>query len=99
MREFSSAATDFGMKVNFQKTKLMVASREVIDTDTEALQVGTEEIECVQEFAYLGSVVASSRRVDADVEKRIAQASRAFGALRRAIFKDRSLPSRPNGCI
>ena len=44
-------------------------------------------IENVKEFPYLGSVVASSGRVDADIDRRIAQVSKAFGALKRIKIK------------
>ena len=36
-------------------------------------------------------IVASSGRVDTEVDKHIAQASKAFGALRRAVFSDGTL--------
>ena len=42
----------------------------------------------VTAFPYLGFIVASSGR---EVDKRIAQASRAFGALCKAVFSDRRL--------
>ena len=38
------------------------------------------EIEAVEEFPYLGSVISTSGTIDADVEARIAKASRAIGA-------------------
>ena len=47
-------------------------------------------IDCVEEFSYLGFLVASSGRIDCEVDKRIADASKAFGALRHAVFKDRN---------
>ena len=43
------------------------------------------------EFPYLGSMIAASGRIDADVENRTAKASRAFGALRKAVFLDKAL--------
>ena len=48
------------------------------------------EIHCVKEFPYLGSVIADSGRMDADVECKVAKASKAFGALRKAVFLDTS---------
>ena len=45
------------------------------------LSVGEEEIESVNEFPYLGLQIESSGRVMLDVERQIAQASKAFGAL------------------
>ncbi len=41
--------------------------------------------------SYLGSLIASSGRMDVDVDRRVAQASKAFGALRKAVFLDKNL--------
>ena len=48
-------------------------------------------IENVEEFPYLGFVIASSGTVDADVETRNTKASRAFGALRKSVFINKNL--------
>ena len=56
--------------------------------------MGEEEIGAVKEFPYLGSVVAASGRIDSDIDNRIAKASKAFGALRRAVFLDKNLTLR-----
>ena len=45
----------------------------------------------MEEFPYLGSLVDSSGKMDADVSRRVAQASKAFGALRKAVFLDKDL--------
>ena len=39
----------------------------------------------------MGFVVDSSGRIDADVNRRVVQASKAFGALRKAVFLDKNL--------
>ena len=49
------------------------------------------EINAMDEFQYLGSVIASSGRMDVDICRRVAQASKAFGAMRQAVFLDKSL--------
>ena len=49
------------------------------------------EIQCVEHFSYLRSVVSSNGRIEAEVDHRIAKASKAFGALKRAVFKDQNL--------
>ena len=43
-------------------------------------------IECVKEFQYLGSIIAGDGRIDAEVDKHLANASKAFSALRKAVF-------------
>ena len=48
-------------------------------------------VEAVDEFPYLGSLIEDSGRMDADVNRRVAQASRAFGALRKSVFLDKNL--------
>ena len=52
--------------------------------DKEPITAGDSEIECVNRFPYLGSLVSSRGRVDAEVEIRIASASKVFGAPHRA---------------
>ena len=48
-------------------------------------------MECVSQFAYLGSQITSDGLLDTEVEKCIAAASRTFRALRYAVFQDRTL--------
>ena len=47
--------------------------------------------ESVCEFPYLGSVVDAPGRMDSDIDRIIAQASKAFGALRNSVFSDKDL--------
>ena len=88
---YQATSTDFGLAVSIPKTRRIVAGREAADSDATPIPVSGGEITSVNEFSYLGSVVAASGRMDADVEKRIAQASRAFGALRKAVFSNNNL--------
>ena len=49
--------------------------------------IGESEIHCLEEFP-LGLLVSSSGRLDAEVDQRITNASRTFGALHQDVFKD-----------
>ena len=84
-------ANDFGLTLSIIKTKSMPVGREVTPEDMSPLSVGGEEIESVSEFPYLGSVVSSDGRMELDVNRRITQASKAFGALRKSVFMDKDL--------
>ena len=53
------------------------------------------EIKIVSEFQYLGSLIASSGRIDLVVEQRVARVSSAFRALRRLSSLIRSSDSPP----
>ena len=79
------------MTVSIPKTKLIVTGRKATADDRAPITVGDYQIECVTEFPYLGSVIASSGRMQTDIDRRIAQALRAFGTLRRPVFSNRDL--------
>ena len=74
-RAVQATSSDFGHIVSIPKTRQMVAGREAADSVATPIPVSSGEITSVDEFPYLGSVVAASGRMDADVEKRTAQAS------------------------
>ena len=83
--EYMLVAKDFGLTLSIPEMKVMAVGRAVIG---EELCVGEEEIESVNEFPYLWSPIESSGRVILDVERRIAQASKAFGELRKSVLLD-----------
>ena len=70
-------ASSLGLMVSFSKTKFLVAGCDVTEEDRMPLVMGSNTIEC----PYLGSLIADSGRLDVEVEKRIANASKAFVAL------------------
>ena len=43
-------------------------------------------IDHVKEFQYLGSITAENGVIDTEINRRIANASKVFGALRRGAF-------------
>ena len=75
--------------MSLSKTKLMVAGHDVQEEVKGPMHLEDGEIEHVDSFTYLGSVVSSSGRIDAEVDRRIANASKAFGIF--IIFIDRNL--------
>ena len=80
------------MCVSIPKTKLMVTGRVVEEEDKAPIVIDKNSVvDHVDEFPYIGSVIQSSGRMDADVEKRIILASKAFSALRKSVFIDRDL--------
>lgn len=91
LQTYVDVARDFGMTVSIQKTKFMVVGSGVTEIERAPIVVDGGKIEWVSEFPYLGSLIADSGRMDIDVEKRLASASKAFGALRQAVFKDAHL--------
>jgi len=54
----------------------------VSDSDLQPISVDDEDIEHVTEFQYLGFIIAENNQIDAEVDKRTANSSKAFGTLR-----------------
>jgi len=66
----------------------MVAGIEIVQEEKEPIQVEGGVIDYIE---GLNSIIVDDGRIDAEIDKRIASASRAFGALRQAVFKDDNL--------
>ena len=69
----------------------MVVGYGVDEGDMLPLDLPGGSIDWVSEFRYLGSLIAESGRAHEEVDRRIASAFRAFGALRQPIFEDPDL--------
>ena len=83
-REFVEAARRAGLTVNEQKTKLMRCRRGETDADRQ-VQCGGMNVEMVDKFKYLGSVVTAGDEVQEEMKERIAAGARCAGALRRVL--------------
>ena len=90
---FASVAASFGLCVNFTKTKLMGCGVGLSDVDRQRLSIGSHTVGYVDSFVYLGSLLSSDTRVSADIDRRLASASRASGAL-QCVFRDGNLSVR-----
>ena len=91
IKEYQSTCSSFGLTVSAPKTKHMVSGRMTVESDRESISVDGGDLCCVEEFPYLGSLIAASGRMDVDVERRIIRASQAFGALKKSVFRDKNL--------
>ena len=90
VRVYMEVDKSFGLTLSFEKTKFMVGYG-VDEGDVLPLDLPSGSIDWVSEFPYLRSLIAESGRAHEEVDRRIASASRAFGALRQPIFEDPDL--------
>ena len=87
LQGYMKVAQDFGLSVSIAKTKFIATGWLVLPNDEGPIHWDDcSSIEAVQEFQYLGSIVERSGRADSEVGRRVMQASRAFGCLRRAVY-------------
>ena len=89
--ELQQVTAECSLTTSFPKTKLMVAGTGILESDVAPLCIGGSVVDTVPSFRYLGSVVESHGGVVLDLDDKIARASRAFGALRKPVFRDSSL--------
>ena len=89
----------FGLTVSTQKTKLMVYGPNIEEEEKSPIQVGNSIIKCVESFTHLGSAVSSNAKMDVEVDRCIASASKAFGAVRQAAFRDKNLSITTKRCV
>jgi hypothetical protein len=87
---FVRTASTWGLTVNIEKTKGMVAGRHS-EEDRSPVCVAGGSIEVVGKFTYLGSVIADDGELNEEVSCRLAKAARAFGCLRRSVFQNSRL--------
>lgn len=67
---------EFNMRINANKTKVLVCSRN--DENKTAIELRNETIQEVNEFTYLGSKITNDGRSSKEIISRIAQAKNAF---------------------
>ena len=84
--QYQQACGKSGLVVSILKSKHTVTRRLVEESDKDPLALEDGEISKVDEFQYLGSVIASSGRMHADMNRRVTQASKAFGANQNGSF-------------
>ena len=86
IKAYSCVAKSLGLTVNIIKTKFMVVGHDIAEENTQPISLEGGVIEHVSEFPYLGSSIAANGRIDYEIDKRIADASKAFGGLCQTVF-------------
>ena len=65
--------------------------RRLEQADVATIQTGSGTIHTVNKFKYLGAVVTRNGGIERDVSEKISRASRALGALHKAVFREKDL--------
>ena len=76
-----------GLHINTQKTKL-VKNGKIVGVRT--IQAGGEQVEEVEQFCYLGSVITNDSSCDKEIKTRLGKANTTFGRLTN-IWRNKSL--------
>jgi hypothetical protein len=78
-------AAKVGLKINEQKTKYMIATRNdgTIRDVGQSVVIGDKDFEVVKEFVYLESLMTPTNDVSLEIQRRIQTAKRCFFGLRK----------------
>ena len=79
--KFAEAARKYGLAINTKKTEVMFQPALVNAYIAPNVSVDGVPLKPVQEFCYLGSMLANDALIDKEVENRISRASTSFGRL------------------
>ena len=89
---FLHAYTKAGMRVNGKKTKVLYQPGPADPTSAhETVLVNGEEVERVDSFPYLGSVLTAEATCGTEIERRLGAAHGAFGKLYTRVFGNHDL--------
>ena len=88
---FSRSCLAFGLTINLKKTKVMhttpIGQVHVEPNST----VEGNRLGVVDSFVYLGRTLSRNGSLDAEISRRIAKASTAFGKLEKRVWSDRGI--------
>ena len=63
IQKYMEVASDFGLTVSVPKTKVLVSGRKATAEDKAPIAAGDDQVESVNAFSYLRSVILSLGRV------------------------------------
>ena len=81
----------FGINISAKKSEILYIGRGDSDVRVEDVRLRGQAMKAVDEFTYLGSVMASNGKFTQDIERRRAGATRAFGMLGRRLWGRREI--------
>ena len=88
----SNAYEKAGLLVNTRKTEVLYQPANLDDLANEfTFHVSNNELQNVDNFMYLGSILNTSCNLDQEIQYRIRQATTSFGKLRDRVFLNRDL--------
>ena len=90
LETLSEEAKPLGLKVSWAKTKIQDFG-DLLDGAVQSVQVCGEDVELLESFTYLGSVVHNNGRSDEEVTRRLGLAWGVMDSLNRSIWRCRYL--------
>ena len=87
---FANAASRCGLKINNKKAEVMFQPNSTT-TMEENINVDEITLNPVEEFTYLGSIIASNGHIEAELQNIMSKASMSFGCLRERLWNNHNV--------
>ena len=91
VNRFAKAAKAFGLTISLKKTEVRFQKPPREAYTPPFITIDGYQLNAVEHFTYLGSVIANDATTTKDVDNRIAKASSSFGRLQKRVWQNHSL--------
>ena len=91
VNRFSDAAKNFGLTHSLKKTELVYQPHPRVAYSPPHISIDGTNLNAVEHFTYLGSVISNDATVSKDLDNRFSKASSSFGRLSKRVWQSHSL--------
>ena len=84
---FALACDDFGLTISIKKTEVMGQGT----TAPPSIRIGSQVLNAVERFQYLGSTISSNLSLEPEISSRIAKASAVMSKLHKRVWSNNNL--------
>ena len=81
VNRFSDTAKNFGLTISLQKTEVLYQPPPRVAYSPPYIRIDGTNLNAVEHFTYLGSIISSDATVSKDLDNRLSKASSSFGIL------------------
>ena len=88
---FADSAHLFGLEVSLNKTEVLYQPAPCEAHHPPHVSINKTELNAVQYFKYLGSIISSDAKFEKEIDHRLSAANRAFGRLHKRVWRNKEL--------
>ncbi|PSN53151.1 putative uncharacterized transposon-derived protein F52C9.6 [Blattella germanica] len=90
LQNLQESTKEIGLQVNMEKTKMLIQTRRNNPNNNNTQQFDQIEINVVQDFTYLGTMINNNNNEIQEIKNRLSKANRVYFALLN-IFKSKEI--------
>ena len=91
VNRFSDAAKNFGLNISLEKTQVLYQPPPCVAYSPPDINIDGTNLNAMEHFAYLGSVIYNDATVSKDLDNRLSKASSSFGRPSKREWQSHSL--------